>query len=269
MSDLATLQTALAEANKELAEQESALAEIIAGVKAQKKDPETSLTVPIFRKMVDTSKAQIEKITGQIANLERTERTKTIVEPLIAKFGTLTVPDASDFRVEFVDIKSARAKLLASADALTSKISALDKLSETIAALNISEETAADLKAVRFVADGPHTYKLEMARTGTRASGGTRASSSGQIFTITAANDANQGLVGMKVGKGQDFENWRALVEKTDAAMFTKLELGRKGEDPEKPGKKSNWSAAVVAERKFGVKYDSATIAAPAESDDE
>lgn len=258
MSDLATLKTNLAAAEDERAERESALAEIVAGVKAQKKDPEASATVALFRKMVEDSAAACEKLANQIASAERVERTKTIVDPLIAAFGTVTVSDAQEFRVEFVDIESARAKLATAASAITSKITALDALSTAIASLGINDETIADLKAVRFVTDGPHMYKLEMARTGGgRPAGGTRASSSGQIFTIVAANEDHAALVGLKIGKGQDHETWRSLVENTDPVLFAKLEAKRL--DTAGTGKKSNWSAAVVAERHFGVKYDSAT----------
>lgn len=261
------LKAAQADAQNKLAETESALAEITAGVKAMKKDPEANHTVAMFRKMVAESTVLVEKITASVASAERLERTKTIVDPLIAQFGVLTVAEATEFRIEFVDIPSTLAKLTAAANAINSKIHAINALSAACDTLAISEETAADLKAVKFVAASPTSYKLEMARTGTRAAstGGTRTSTSGQIFTITEAAPGFAQLVGVKIGKGQDHETWRELVKNTDIKLFTGLEAKRLGTDGS--GKKSNYSAAVIAERKFGVKYTSETTApAPAAS---
>lgn len=255
MSDLATLKTNHAAAQDELKSRQAALNEVVAAVTAQGKKPEKAESVKIFTQMVEDSKANVEKLAKQIESAERAERTRTVVDPLLENFGTLTVDAAKDFKLEFVDIESTLNTLQDSIKGVTSKIAAINHLKSVMDALAIGEDTAADLKAVRFEAVAPNQYKLTMARAGGTRTGGTRASSSTQIFTITKANDAHAALVGRKIGKGQDFESWRALLEATDPDLFKKLEDKRT--DAAGTGKKSNYSASVVAAKQFGVEFSS------------
>lgn len=268
MSDLKTLQTELAAKEADLASKEKAITLMTDMAKQQKKDkdPGTVEAIATFTAIRDAVQGEIDKIKSQMASLERSERTKTIVEPLIEKFGTFTLPadagDASEFRVEFVnvanDIKAQRDVIRAA----NTKIATLEHLAKTVLDLKISDEVAADLKAVRFVVASPKSYTLALAKAGgTRAGGGTRSGNKNEIYTITKANETHADLVGSKIGKNQDFESWRDLIAKADPALFDELEKRKAGTWPGSEGKKSNWSGSVIASRKLGIEWSTEVVA--------
>ena len=256
--DIQELKDKLATAQADYDSNTTALELVIDSLKRQKKtedDPAFSGSVAVLRRLAEDTKKVIDRLTGQIETAERVEKTKTIVEPLIEAFGTVPVNDAVEFRIEFVDMEATFNKLTGQADALLSRLTAIRALQAAMETVGITPEVAAELKAVRFEPASPKTYKLAIARSsGTRASGGSRASSSKTIHTIVEAGEGYESLVGVKIGKGQDHETWRALVKAVNPTLFDELELKRKGEHPDSPGKFSNWSGALIAERAFGVK---------------
>ncbi len=246
------LKSKLAEATVDLNDKQEALDLALDAIRRQKKDPDEVRSIAVFRKLVEDGQKLVERLTSQIENAERSEKTKTIVEPLIEAFGTVTVPNAVEFRIEFNDMEATFNKLTDQIEALNSRLTAIRALQTAMETVGISPEVAAELKAVRFETVSPLSYKLAIARGGGTRSGGTRASSSNAIHTITEADENHQDLIGLKIGKGQDHETWRALVKAVDPALFDDLELKRKGQHPDTQGK-SNWSGALIAERHFGV----------------
>lgn len=259
MSDPNTLREELAAAVSDLQGKQEAIEQLEQIAKASKKNPDEVAAIVQFRTFRDSAQATVDKLTKQLETAMRTERTKTIVEPLIEKFGTLTVAQATEFRVEFVDVPALINKLNAEISAASSKLAALKHLDDVLEALEVSDDTAADLKAVRFEAAGPSTYKLAMARTA-GTSGGTRTSRAGEIYTITAASENFSELVGMKIGKDQDFKNWKAVIEHAAPDKYTELEQKRLGTFPGKEGKHSNYSASLVAANLFGLEWDTAKV---------
>jgi hypothetical protein len=266
MSDLKTLQGELAEANANLAGKEKALNGLIKMAEKTKTDPDTVDAIKQFTEIRDGVKAQVEKLTAAVASAERVERTKTIVEPLIAAFGTVTVPAATEFRVEFVDIAATLNTLASESAKIESRVSALNALNAVLTSLSVSDEVAADLKAVRFIPDGVgKSYTLALAKAGGSRTGGTRASTKNEIYTITKANEQYASLVGQKIGKGQDFESWREFIKAADPSLFAELEAKKNGTfvgpDGKATGKKSNYSGSVIATRKFGAQWDTEVLA--------
>ena len=258
MSDLMTLRAELATATAELEAKNTAIKIVEEMAKKAKQDPGEALAQFVIVR--DAKQAEVTKLTSQIESAERSERTKTIVEPLIEKFGTFSVDNATEFRVEFVDIPSTIEKLNTDVAAINSKLNALKHLSSVLVALEISDETAADLKAVRFEVAGPKSYKLAMAKAaGTRA-GGTRTSTKGEIFTITKAGEGYESLVGSKIGKDLDFPNWKAVIAKANPEKFAELEAKRLGTFPGSEGKHSNYSASAYAAKLFGVEWSSEKV---------
>lgn len=250
------LKSKLATATVDLADKQEALDLALDAIRRQKKNPDEARSIVVFRKLVEDAEKLVERLQAQIENAERAEKTKTIVEPLIEAFGTLHVSDAVEFRIEFNDMEATFNRLTAQAEAINSKLAAIRALQTAMETVGITPEVAAELKAVRFEAISPLAYKLSIARSSGSRAGGSRVSSSRTVHTITAANDDHKDLIGMKIGKGQDYETWRALVKAVDPALFDDLELKRRGQHPDTQGK-SNWSGALIAERYFGIEYTS------------
>ena len=261
MTDLKTLREELAKEAADLASKDEAIEQLTQMAKANKKNPDEVGAIQQFRIIRDAVAASVEKLTKQIEGAERAERTKTIVDPLIEAFGQFSVNgDAKEFRLEFADINATINSLSDEIAAAASKLDAIEHLKQVLSTLGVSEETAADLKAVRFEVASPKSYKLAMARAGGGNRGGSRAGRSGEIYTITAAGEGFESLVGTKVGKGLDFANWKELIEKTDPTMYAELEQKRLGTWPGSLGKKSNYSGSLIANKKFGVEWETTKV---------
>ena len=223
---------------------------------AVKQNKDTNKGWILARDVLAETQAAIEKLDKQILDEESVAATAAIIQPLIAAFGTVSLKDGTNAPTSFhlVDVE----KELNGARAMVAKgedrIKLYEKVQKAVEAANLPDGTTIE-RPIHFQTEG-NQVKITIASRGGGRSGGTGGTrSTGAQVRIVEAKDP--AFVGQTVGtKDSDYASWREFLSKNDAEHFAKIEEGRKNG--------SNYSARIVATKRFEITTEEAAVTEPA-----
>jgi hypothetical protein len=201
------------------------------------------------RDVLAETKAAVEKLDKQIADEEATAATAAIIQPLVTAFGTVSIKDGTNAPTSFhlVDVEKELNAARGMVEKGQDRIKLYERVTAAVTKAGLPEGTTIE-RPIHFQTEG-NTVKITIAsrgggRSGT-GNGGTR--STGTLVRIIEAKDPQ--FVGQTVGtKEADYASWRDFLAKNDAEHFAVIEENRK--------KGSNYSARVVAEKRFEIKTE-------------
>lgn len=221
--------------------------------KAGEKDIESNEGFQMLSEVLAKAERAFESAKAAVENVERSERTKTVIEPFINAFGTVEVPTSEGIgSIHLADLDAKTNALRDNIKALNSRLIAYEKLAAARIAAGISDEVAAEIqRPITFEAVSPTSVKISVSagarRGGGGGGGGAGRAKKDEIVIIESAAEPYQSLVGMRIGAGCDYETWRDLYRATNPEKFAELEAKR--------ANGSNFSAAQYAKRHFGLTY--------------
>jgi len=199
--------------------------------------------------LYDAAIATVDRLTKRVEAEQRAEATKAYMDPIIAAFGSVKVPDnhalpsvinVADIEVKMKAAKEARARA-------ESAVIVYDMLTAAIISAKVPVDSVADLRPLHIKPGDGGTVTIEVGtRTGGGGgrSGGARAAHGKSTILKSSVPD----LVGKTVGKDCNFSSWRDVLQTYAPEKFAELEAKR--------AQGSNFSAAVVSTRLFDLEIE-------------